>query len=160
VFPQLEQLGLHPTIFVCTSYAGAGSPLSIPELEGDDPAELATMTWDDLRAHADRGAAIGSHGVSHAHLIGLADEELGRELRDSKAEIEEELGRPCTEFAYPYGEHDERVRTVACRAGYERAFGLHESGHDPYASPRLDLYRRHRPWRAFLLATPVRRFGA
>ena len=41
------------TIFVCTGYADRdGAPLTIAELETDDPAELeqlATMGWDDLR---------------------------------------------------------------------------------------------------------------
>jgi peptidoglycan/xylan/chitin deacetylase (PgdA/CDA1 family) len=150
VFPALERLGVPTQIFVCSGYARDGAPLTIPELAGDDPAELATMTWDELRAHAERGVAIGSHGVSHAHLTRLSDDEVRRELTDSKQQVEDELGRPCLELAYPYGEHDERVRTAARAAGYERAYGLRERGQDPYASPRLDLYRRHSPVRALL----------
>jgi peptidoglycan/xylan/chitin deacetylase (PgdA/CDA1 family) len=122
----------------------------IPELAGDDPAELATMTWDELRAHAERGVAIASHGVSHAHLTRLSDDEVRRELAESKQQIEGELGRPCIELAYPYGEHDERVRSAARAVGYERAFALWEKSEDPYALPRLDLYRRHSPVRTLL----------
>ena len=150
VFPELERLGVPIQIFVCSGYARAGAPLTIPELAGDDPAELATMTWDDLRAQAERGVAIGSHGVSHAHLTRLSDDEVRRELTDSKHRIEDELGRPCPELAYPYGEHDERVRRAARAAGYERAYGLRERGEDPHALPRLDLYRRHGPVRTLL----------
>jgi peptidoglycan/xylan/chitin deacetylase (PgdA/CDA1 family) len=150
VFPALEQLGVPIQIFVCSGYARDGAALAIPELAGDDPAELATMTWDELRAHAERGVAIGSHGVSHTHLTRLSDEQLRRELTDSKQQIEDELGRPCPELAYPYGEHDERVRQAARDARYERAYGLRERGEDPYALPRVDLYRRHSPVRALL----------
>jgi peptidoglycan/xylan/chitin deacetylase (PgdA/CDA1 family) len=150
VFPVLEELGVPIQIFVCTGYTHQGAPLAIPELAGDDPEQLATMTWDELRAHAERGVAIGSHGVSHAHLSGLSDEELRRELVDSKEQIEQELGRECPELAYPYGEHDERVRQQARAAGYERAYGLQERGNDRYALPRLDLYRRHSPVRTLL----------
>jgi peptidoglycan/xylan/chitin deacetylase (PgdA/CDA1 family) len=150
VFPALERAGVPIQIFVCSSYAHDGAPLAIPELAGDDPAELATMTWDELRAHAERGVAIGSHGVSHAHLTRLSDEDVRRELTDSKQQIEDELGRPCPELAYPYGEHDERVRKATRIARYERAYGLRERGEDPYALPRLDLYRRHSPVRALL----------
>lgn len=150
VFPELERLGLPVTIFVCTAYARTGEALSIPELAGDDPQELATMTWDELRAHAERGVDIQSHGISHAHLPQLEDSELRRELRDSKQELEDELGRPCHELAYPYGEHDERVRAGARAAGYQRAFALWKRSRDPYAAPRLDLYRRHSPVRALL----------
>ena len=152
VFPALERLGVSVQIFVCTRYAHAGAPLSIPELAGDDPAELATMSWDELREHADRGVQIGSHTVLHSHLTRLSDAELRRELEDSRAEAEAELGRPCRELAYPYGEHDERVRAAARGAGYERAFGLRGRKGDGYALPRADLYRRHTVPRALIRA--------
>ncbi len=150
VFPALEQRGVPIQIFVCSGLARTGAPLTIRELEGDAPDELTTMTWDELRAHAERGVDIGSHGVSHAHLTRLSDAELRRELADSKQEIEDELGGPCTDFAYPYGEHDERVLCFVRAAGYERAYGLYEDGIDPLALQRLDLYRRHGPVRALL----------
>jgi peptidoglycan/xylan/chitin deacetylase (PgdA/CDA1 family) len=150
VFPALRQLGLPLQIFVCTGYAPEGAPLTIPEFAGDDLEQLRTMTWEDLRAHGDAGIAIGSHGVTHAHLTRLGDDELRLELVESRQQLEEELGRPCTELAYPYGEHDERVRAAARAAGYEHAYGLRERGDDPYALPRLDLYRPHGPVRALL----------
>ena len=152
VFPVLERLGVSIQIFVCTRYAREGASLAIPELEGDDPAELATMSWDELRAHAGRGISIGSHAVSHPHLTRLPDRELRKELEESKAEVEAELGRPCPDLAYPYGEHDERVRAAARRAGYERAYALRGSKGDPFALPRVDLYRRHTVPRALLRA--------
>jgi len=150
VFPALERLGVPIQIFVCSGYARDGASLTIPELAGDDPVELATMTWDELRAHAERDVAIGSHGISHAHLTRLSDEEVRSELADSRQQIEHELGRGCTDLAYPYGEQDDRVRRLARAAGYERAYGLWQRSEDPYALARLDLYRRHSPVRALL----------
>jgi peptidoglycan/xylan/chitin deacetylase (PgdA/CDA1 family) len=143
VFPDLERLGLPVQIFVCTKYALVGAPLTIPELAGDDPEQLATMNWDELREQAARGVAIGSHAVSHPHLTTLSEDDLRRELNESKEEIEDRLGRPCEDLAYPYGEHDQRVRAAARAAGYRRAYALRGSRSDAYAAPRLDLYRRH-----------------
>jgi peptidoglycan/xylan/chitin deacetylase (PgdA/CDA1 family) len=143
IFPALELLGVPIQIFVCTSYARTGAPLTLPELAGDDPEQLATMDWDALLEHADRGVAIGSHAVSHPHLTKLSADELRRELNESKEEIEHRLGRRCEDLAYPYGEHDERVRAAARAAGYGRAYALRGSRSDPYAAPRVDLYRRH-----------------
>jgi peptidoglycan/xylan/chitin deacetylase (PgdA/CDA1 family) len=143
VFPDLERLGVPVQIFVCTRYALVGAPLTIPELAGDDPEQLATMNWDELREQAARGIAIGSHAVSHPHLTTLSEDDLRRELNESRQEIEDRLGRPCEDLAYPYGEHDERVRAVARAAGYRRAYALRGSRSDAYAAPRLDLYRRH-----------------
>jgi peptidoglycan/xylan/chitin deacetylase (PgdA/CDA1 family) len=145
VFPELERIGVPVQVFVCSGYARDGAALSIPELAGDDPQQLATMTWDELR-----GVDVGSHGVTHAHLTRLSDDELRRELVESKQQIEDELGRPCSEFAYPYGEHDERVRAAVRAAGYARAYGLVDDADDPYALRRVDLYRRHTPVRALL----------
>jgi peptidoglycan/xylan/chitin deacetylase (PgdA/CDA1 family) len=150
VFPALERMGVQVQIFVCSRYARDGAPLTIPELAGDDPEELATMTWDDLRSHADRGVRIGSHGIAHAHLTRLAGDELLRELTESKQQIEDELGRACPDFAYPYGEHDARVRAATRAAGYARGYALRERGRDPLALRRIDLYRRHTPVRALL----------
>jgi peptidoglycan/xylan/chitin deacetylase (PgdA/CDA1 family) len=150
VFAALERMGVPVQIFVCSGYAGDGAPLTIPELAGDDPEQLATMRWDELRAYAERGVSIGSHGVAHAHLTRLSDDELRRELTESKQQIEDELRRPCRDLAYPYGEHDERVRAATRAAGYERAFGLRERTRDPFALRRVDLYRRQTPVRALL----------
>jgi peptidoglycan/xylan/chitin deacetylase (PgdA/CDA1 family) len=143
VFPDLERLGVPVQIFVCTRYALVGAPLTIPELAGDDPEQLATMNWNELREQAARGIAIGSHAVSHPHLTTLSEDDLRRELNESREEIEDRLGRPCEDLAYPYGEHDERVRAAARAAGYRRAYALRGSRSDAYAAPRLDLYRRH-----------------
>jgi peptidoglycan/xylan/chitin deacetylase (PgdA/CDA1 family) len=145
VFPELLRLGVPVQVFVCTGYARDGAPLTIPELAGDERQQLATMTWDELRE-----LDVGSHGITHAHLARLSDEELRRELVGSKQQIEDELGRVCRDFAYPYGEHDERVRAAVRAAGYERAYGLVDDGKDPYALRRVDLYRRHTPFKALL----------
>jgi peptidoglycan/xylan/chitin deacetylase (PgdA/CDA1 family) len=160
VFPALRDLGIPIQLFVCSEYARTGASFAIPELAGDDAEQLTTMTWDELRTHARDGVDIAPHTVSHPHLITASDVELRTELVDSKAEVEAELGKRCAEFAYPYGEHDERVRAAVHAAGYERAFALEDaSKRDPYALPRLDLYRRHTPAKALLLTTPLHRFA-
>jgi peptidoglycan/xylan/chitin deacetylase (PgdA/CDA1 family) len=145
VFAELQRMEVPVQVFVCTGNARDGAPLSIPELAGDDPQQLATLKWDELR-----DVDVGSHGVRHAHLTRLSDDELRQELVDSKQQVEDELGRACLDFAYPYGEHDERVRAAVRAAGYERAYGLVDDGRDPYALRRIDLYRRHTPFRALL----------
>jgi peptidoglycan/xylan/chitin deacetylase (PgdA/CDA1 family) len=143
--PTLERLGLPVTVFACSGMADDGRPLRIPELEqlvDEAPAEFETLRWDELRELADRGVEIGSHTVSHAHLRRLDAAELDRELRESRERIADELRRPCRYFAYPYGEHDARVRDAVRRTGYEAAFALKvgRASLDPFALPRVDLY--------------------
>jgi peptidoglycan/xylan/chitin deacetylase (PgdA/CDA1 family) len=146
VLPLLEELGLPTTIFVSSSFADGGRPLAVPELAADAEARpdlLATMTWDQLREAAERGVEIGGHAVSHPHLTRLSDEELDRELVDSKQRIEDELGRPARLLAYPYGEHDGRVQDAVRRAGYAAAFAQWpgSSLRNPFALPRASFYR-------------------
>ncbi|MGH3043050.1 MAG: polysaccharide deacetylase family protein [Gaiellaceae bacterium] len=144
--PVLERLGIRATVFVATSYADDGRPLAVPELEAEaaaQPGHLATMDWDDLRGLAERGIEIGSHTDSHPHLRSLGDADLDRELRDSRARCEDELGLQCRYLAYPYGEHDARVQVAAVRAGYGAAFALRQDADtsNRFALPRVDLYR-------------------
>jgi len=147
--PVLERLGLPATVFASAAYADTGRPLDVPELAAQaaaHPDELATMDWEELRALAERGVEIGSHTVSHPHLPRLSDAEIDRELRDSRTHIEDELGRPCRFLAYPYGEHDARVRAGAQRVGYEAAHSLasrtKRADVQRFAVPRIDLNRR------------------
>jgi len=158
--PVLERLGVGATVFACAGPADAGGgPLEIPELEAEAavfPDEVLTMDWDALRALAEHGIEVGSHTVSHPHLARLGDEEIGRELRESRARIEDELGRPCRYLAYPYGESDERVRRIARDTGYAAAFGLARGGRpDRYALPRIGVYRRDSPLRLRLKTSPL-----
>jgi peptidoglycan/xylan/chitin deacetylase (PgdA/CDA1 family) len=156
--PVLESMGVPATIFAVSSYADDGRPLDVPELAADaaeSPEHLATMTWEELRELAGRGFEIGSHTRSHPHLPELSDDELDDELTGSRARFEDELGRPCRFLAYPYGEHDERVRAAAERAGYEAAFALWPGadGGNRFALPRAGFYREDSLVRALLKTT-------
>lgn len=148
IVPLLEQLDVQATVFACTAYAEKGKPLLIPELRKRAlgfEAELATMTWHELRELSERGVEVGSHTASHLHLPQLGDDELRRELEESRERLSDELRRPCRFVAYPFGEHDERVRKTAAAVGYSAAFALRAAGGaqaDPFAVPRVDVYRR------------------
>jgi len=155
----LESMNIPVTMFACPDYVDNGRPLDVPEVRAFAiafPEEMATMTWDELRKCSDRGVEIGSHTLTHAHLSTLSDIELQRELVESRFRLEAELQRPCRFLAYPYGEHNERVRLAARQAGYEAAFSLwatDQNRFDPYAIRRIDLYRKDNVLRTTLKTT-------
>lgn len=158
--PVLERLRVPATVFACSGYADDGSPLAVPELADDAarfPSELQTMRWDELRELAERGIEIGAHTVSHPHLPRLGDDEVERELRDSRARIEDELGRACRFLAYPYGEEQPRIRATAERVGFEAAFALPGSRAEPhrFALPRAGLYRADGRLRTWAKTSPL-----
>lgn len=158
--PVLEELRLPATVFACSALAEMGAPLRIPELERRSAGyedELLTLDWEGLRALTEHRIEIGSHTVTHSHLTQLLDDDLRRELEDSREAIAGALHRPCPYVAYPFGEHDLRVRRTTRAAGYTAAFGLAAApGPLPrYALPRVDLYRRDGPVRLALKASPA-----
>jgi peptidoglycan/xylan/chitin deacetylase (PgdA/CDA1 family) len=143
--PILERLRVPATVFACPAYADeAGRPLDVRELADEaaaHPAELATMGWDELRELVGRGIDVQSHTLTHPHLPELDDDELARQLTESRSRLEDELGRPCRHLAYPYGHEDARVRDAARAAGYEAAFGLPGVG-GTHSVRRVGFWRR------------------
>jgi peptidoglycan/xylan/chitin deacetylase (PgdA/CDA1 family) len=157
----LERLRVPVTIFACAGFADTGAHMRVVELRDRAPAnddELLTMSWDTLRDVSRRGVEIGSHTVSHPHLPALGEEELRRELRESRERIEDQVRHPCRVLAYPYGQHDARVRAAACAAGYIAAFALDPptGAVDPWAVPRVGVYRADALWRFTLKTTRLR----
>lgn len=104
-FPVLRRYGLTATYYV---HPGA---LGQPE----------RLRWDEVRALDRAGMEIGSHTLTHPHLRALAHAELSHEVLESRVELETFLGHRVTSFAYPFGEHDDRVVEVVRASGYRTA---------------------------------------
>lgn len=79
------------------------------------------LTHEELRSLAAEGFEIGAHGVSHVPLWGLKEEKLTTEVGDSKAILEDILGREVEMFCYPRGRFDRNVVRAVKRAGYRGA---------------------------------------
>jgi peptidoglycan/xylan/chitin deacetylase (PgdA/CDA1 family) len=73
-------------------------------LKPEEVAELTRM-----------GMNVGAHSWSHVNLPICDDQRLKRELVDPKQHLAEMLGKEVTEFSYPDGRWDERVRDEAMR---------------------------------------------
>jgi peptidoglycan/xylan/chitin deacetylase (PgdA/CDA1 family) len=106
-WPLLRTLGLPAAFFVSPARVGA------PGRAG----------WDELRSLAREGFVVGSHGLDHTLLGGLASGELDRQLRESKRWLEQELGRPVDALSLPGGSGGRRVRRAAYEAGYRLVLG-------------------------------------
>jgi peptidoglycan/xylan/chitin deacetylase (PgdA/CDA1 family) len=97
-----------------------------PDFDPHQDADAQSfMTWDDVRTLAAAGFDLGSHTVTHPILRSLSPEDLRRELRESRAAIEAQTGRPCKALAYPNGRARDisgRVLAETAAAGYDYAF--------------------------------------
>ncbi len=76
---------------------------------------MAPEQFHDLAA---RGHEIGSHSYTHPALTTVPDEQLWREVHDSRDALAAITGANINFFAYPYGNWDERVIAAVKAAGY------------------------------------------
>lgn len=161
--PILAAHGFPATVFVPTDWVGRDEPMAWPGIDkwvgGPHESELYPLDWQELAELADAGWEVGSHSCSHPRLTRLDDAALERELRTSRAVVEDRLGRPCSSFAYPYGDVDARVAEAAHRAGYTAGAGLcrHLAPLGVLRSPRVGVYHRDVSPRFRLKVSPLGR---
>jgi len=127
------------TLFLATEQIGR------PSFPEGSPRWGRPLTWSEVKNLAqEAGCVVGSHSHSHRVLTRLSSEEIRRELKSSRAVIEEHLRRPCRLFAYPYGGQgtfDGRTQQLLTEEGVTAActslWGRCRTGTDPLAIPRV-----------------------
>jgi peptidoglycan/xylan/chitin deacetylase (PgdA/CDA1 family) len=112
------------------------------ELPQRAPQAYAALTWQQARELEAAGVEVASHTLTHPVLTQVGDEQLERELRDSKLKLEAELGHAVDLFCYPNGDNDARARLAASRAGYRAAVTV-EEGFNEKVCDLLALRRIH-----------------
>ena len=153
--PVLESCGFAATVFAVAGRCGGTNdwPGQLPSVP-----RLPLLSAAQLRELAAAGFEIGSHGLTHAALDGLAAAEADRELVESKRALEDAVGRAVDLLAYPYGRAGAAVRPIAA-AHYRAACGVvlaaARTGDDRHALPRIDAYYLRRPRVFRMLGTPL-----
>lgn len=135
VEPLREAASFSPQLFVPTAELGG----SAHWIDGEPVAD-----WEEVRALAAVGVAIGSHTRHHRRLTRLAAAEREVELVGSLAELREQVPGAAAVIAYPNGDHDDEVCAAAAAAGYEAAFttekGRNDAATDPYRLRRVSVH--------------------
>lgn len=113
-YPILRERNFPGAVFVHTNFVG------------DKSGAHPKMDWDTLRTLDKEGlVTIGSHTLSHPDdMAQLPLDQQNKELVESKAILERELGRAVPYFAYPNGKGDETTFEAARAAGYTMAFTI------------------------------------
>jgi peptidoglycan/xylan/chitin deacetylase (PgdA/CDA1 family) len=108
------------------------------------------MSASELREMSAAGVTIGSHTRTHPRLPELDREAKRSEIRDSKARLEDLLGRSVTAFAYPYGLFDDDARQAVAEAGYRTACstrsGFNGPDADRYLLRRIEVFGGDNLW--------------
>lgn len=75
-----------------------------------------------VRALADAGMTIGSHGMRHRSWRGMDARAEDEELTQARSVIADAAGAPITSVACPFGDYDRRVLAALRGHGYTQVF--------------------------------------
>ncbi|MBI3813684.1 MAG: polysaccharide deacetylase family protein, partial [Nitrospinae bacterium] len=177
-YPVLKKYNLPATVFITTDYIEEkdlpyNPPLPYGERVGACPRSIYRgvrgMSWDDIQEMANNNILIGSHTISHPALSNLSDDEIERELRESKEIIEKHTGKEARLFSYPYGGRgffDERVKEILKECGYRcgcsTIYGINDFKSDLFELKRIPInyYENETIFliKLFGLLNPIARF--
>jgi peptidoglycan/xylan/chitin deacetylase (PgdA/CDA1 family) len=130
VAPHLFQRELPATVFIITDRAFGRF---VPKGE-------SFLNWEQIRELSASGIEIGSHSCSHLPLSELSLEEVTRELGESQALLESNVGCSPVPLSYPFGRTSESVSRLAHSLGYTCAIAS-DSGPN---SEKASVYRLSR----------------
>jgi peptidoglycan/xylan/chitin deacetylase (PgdA/CDA1 family) len=118
--PELIQRKIPSTLFVPTGYFG--QPATWDGISTHSDHRETVMTVDQLQKLPSDLISIGSHTITHSSLPRLTEEEIRRELYESRQKLESITGRDIKLLSFPYGEYNETVIKWARQTGYEHVF--------------------------------------
>lgn len=103
------------------------------------------LTWGQIREMTQSGILFGSHTMNHRVVSRLALEEVDRELRESRAVLEQRLSKPILDFAFPFGQAADcgAVHSLVALCGYRSAvttsWGINTAATNRFALRRVQI---------------------
>jgi peptidoglycan/xylan/chitin deacetylase (PgdA/CDA1 family) len=137
VVPALMRFGFTATVFMVAGHVGGYN-----SWDSGPPKPL--MTENQLRAVADFGMEVGSHGVRHLSLPEASCQQVQDELKHSRFILEDIVQRDVKGFAYPYGNAGPRDIAEVKVAGYEYACHIRPAEPSRHALARTYVGERDR----------------
>jgi len=113
-FPVLQEYHFPATVFAVSGYCAQRNTWPSQPSRPFVPT-LDLMSWSELEQISKAGICVGSHTVTHPRMSRLAEADMENELRVSRAELEDHIGKAVDLFAYPYGDSTPSVRRAVAR---------------------------------------------
>lgn len=140
-FPILQEMNIPATFFVITDYIGRKNMWDV-KLSKDRAKHLDDLQIKELIRY---GWELGSHTRSHRCLTLLARDELIKEIKLSKEELENRFGVKVRSLSVPFGRLNQRVIELALEFGYEKICGFfpfkyYFNGVNKFIVPRIAVY--------------------
>ena len=129
-FPILRKYQLPVTIFIIVQEVGRSQ---------DD-----RLSWKQIKEMQDSGLVkIGSHAIGPDPLYKMkTEEDLRRQIFDSKKILEDKLGSKVLVFSYPEGMFDQHMKELVKEAGYKMAVATKPG--EKFANDDLFALKRQR----------------
>ena len=146
--PRLAEHGVSACFFLITGLVSAtphlAAQMCLDRLHLPRPVE--PLSWEEVEELLELGHEIGSHTRTHPNLVELEPPAMEEELRSSKEELEQRLGRPIAHVSAPYGDRarfSPEVSRAARTAGYASCStalrGVNGAGQDLFSLRRNHL---------------------
>jgi len=110
--PIVREHAFTATVFVVSGMIGKTNAWDA------DEAKEPLLDLNEIRELQDGRIEFQSHTRTHPSLPTLNDAQALDELKGSKSDLEQMLGKRVDTIAYPWSRHDERVERLAEEAGY------------------------------------------
>ena len=137
--PILKKFDFPATVFVISGLVGGSNEW----LQRVGFPERRMLSVEEVRRLDAAGLDVGSHTVSHPWLGRIPLDQARAEVRDSKTQLEDFLGRQVMHFAYPYGDYTAAVRDLVVEAGYMAAcstrWGKNHAKNELFAVRRVEI---------------------
>ena len=137
--PLLKRLNIPFAVYVSTGFIDNELPMWWY------PNEKLGLSKEELIAlDAEPLSTIGAHTISHPRLSTLTEEDMRKEIVESKHRLEEILGHPIKHFSYPHGDYNTATLQVVKDAGFSSALkawggNIREGDASPFELPRIEL---------------------
>ncbi len=125
--PCLQRFSFPAVIFVPAAFVGGYNAFDADIFY--EPKE-PICTWKELRSLETHSISVQSHGFLHRHLSKLSVEEQRVEIIQSKAILEDKLGKRIDAFSFAYGDdglNNVQIENMLAEASYAAAF-LYKGG--------------------------------
>lgn len=132
----LAERGFGATVYVVAGRFGGTN-------DWDGPAGWDLLTAAGVVEADARGFEVASHTLTHPRLTQCSPARLAAEVGDSRAVLQDLLGKDVTGFAYPFGDEDPRVVEAVAHAGYTDAVRADTAAPSTSAHPSLTVPRSY-----------------
>ncbi|MEE9441797.1 MAG: polysaccharide deacetylase family protein [candidate division Zixibacteria bacterium] len=137
IISRLCDENIAPFVFIPTDYIGQSNSWDY----SSNFFKARHLTTGQLKILAQKGAVIGSHGMSHHALTQLHEKDLHNELTISKNMLQQITCKEVNLICYPFGRTNGIVKKLAKDCGYRHGLCL-DSRPTFQASPDdFDIYR-------------------